>query len=944
VRATRRGTRRRYLKESRASPDAWTGRLRAEVSLRSIALLLTVLTGFSGLVYQVVWQKYLAVLLGSHSEATAAVLGIFLGGLSSGYLLFGRLCRRLAASPLAGGRRRVIFAYGLVESAIGLYAFAFPALFEVARAASLAAPAGRPSLGFAIDVALTALLIGPPTLLMGGTIPLLTQGLARGLADATRFHSFVYAFNTTGAFAGALCAGFVLVPALGLERSVFLMGGLNAFAGILFLLLARGAGADDVAAAATGESAPRPAALQSLAIVALLSGFAMMTLQTALNRIGALSLGASQFTFSMVVAVFVLSIAAGSFAVSTLPRIAKSVLPLSQWLCVACLLALYPWVEDAPYWAHRLRIGVSASDFAAFQAEVFGGLLLVAIVPLGLSGALLPLLFHELRREASDLGRVAGSLYGWNTVGSLTGALVGGYALFFWLDLHAIYRLAVAALALAAALLSVGRMMGRAPAAAAFTALALLLVLLPAWSPVKLSSGLFRTREAFAYSHEGPDRLFELKQRDLGGDFVRFYRDDPIASIAVHRMQGGSLAILTNGKVDGNIPQDNKTQGLLALLPALLAEKGERAFVIGHGTGMTVGMLGALESFRQVIVAEISPAVIEAARAFEGLNGGALANPKTEVVRSDAFRALLRSGGRFDVIVSEPSNPWLTGVEMLYSVDFLRAARGRLAPGGVYAQWFQVYESDDETIAIVLRSYLEAFDRVAVWHGESADLIVLGFADSAAGADLERLQRRYEQPDFRTRLAELGITSFPRLLAHELAPVGVFTRDSFPGEVHTLESPILSDVAARAFFRGGEGRLPLRLPTLAARPAWRLYRERFPGAEPPDPDRLEMLRETCEHSQQRCSTLFAEWLHEDPGSPVLAEALARGRTSADLAHALDTELLRDLARLFEPGGAERSSAASRAYDDYFHHAAPFATRDAERDGATPVQLSRAERP
>ena len=196
--------------------------------MRAIALLLTVLTGFSGLVYQVAWQKYLAALLGSHSEATAAVLGIFLGGLSYGYLLFGRVSRRLVETAPAGqGRARVVYAYGLVEAAIGVYALLFPAAFSLGRSLSLALPTGAGELAFALDVAITALLIGPPTILMGGTIPLLTQGLSVGLGDATRFHSWVYAFNTTGAFAGALCAGFLLIPAWGLSGSVTAMGVVN---------------------------------------------------------------------------------------------------------------------------------------------------------------------------------------------------------------------------------------------------------------------------------------------------------------------------------------------------------------------------------------------------------------------------------------------------------------------------------------------------------------------------------------------------------------------------------------------------------------------------------------------------------------------------------------------------------------------------------------------
>ena len=180
--------------------------------VRALALALTVLTGFSGLVYEVAWQKYLAALLGSHSEATAAVLAIFLGALAIGYALFGRVTRRLVRRAVEQGRSaRLLITYGCVEMGIGAYALSFPLAFSAVQRLSLALPVADSAASFGIDVALCALLIGPPVVLMGATVPLLTQGLSRDLGDATRFHALVYATNTAGAFAGALCAGTPLV-------------------------------------------------------------------------------------------------------------------------------------------------------------------------------------------------------------------------------------------------------------------------------------------------------------------------------------------------------------------------------------------------------------------------------------------------------------------------------------------------------------------------------------------------------------------------------------------------------------------------------------------------------------------------------------------------------------------------------------------------------------
>jgi predicted membrane-bound spermidine synthase len=902
---------------------------------RALALVLTALTGASGLVYQVAWQKYLAVLLGSHSEAICAVLGIFLGGLALGYALFGALARRLAAGPR--GTAALLGAYGVVEAAIGLYAFAFPPLFRAAQAASLALPHEPALLSFGLDVALCALLLGPPTVLMGGTIPLLTQGLARSLEDATRFHALVYASNTAGAFAGALAAGFALVPALGLAGSLRAMGFVNLGAGLLFLLLARRA----QPAPATGAAAPAaslpPAVFRSYALVALLAGFAMMTLQTTANRLGALALGASHATFAMVVAAFVLCIALGSGAVSLLPRIPRGLAALSQWLLVAWLLFAYPAVADLPFHTHLLRLALWQADPTLFQAAVFAWLLAVAVLPLGLSGALLPLLFHELRRAEADLGDTAGRLYAWNTLGSLLGALLGGYALLFWLDLHATWRLAALALAAGAALLSARTLpRGRALGAAGLAAAALAAAALPPWPAERLTAGLFRSQLPATAFAQGPDAWFEASREPFGpAGPVRFHDDDPAATVSVFATRHGGragLSIATNGKSDGNTPGDDATMVLAALLPALFAERCERAFVIGWGTGITVGELAALATTREVVVAEISPAVMAAAPLFAARNRDPLASPKTRVLHSDAYRALLRSAGEFDVIVSEPSNPWTMGVEMLFSLEFLQAAKAKLAPGGVYAQWFHTYETDDATVELVLRTYRAAFGAVAVWRTRSTDLLLLGFADPGRAPDLAELEARFARADLRAQLGDLGLTSLPQLLAHEVLPLGVVHALELPGPLHTLLHPILSHTAAHAFYRRSSGALPAGLARAAAeagaRGAWLARWRAAHGLS--DAERSSVALEACALDLSHCATLFAHWLYEAPQSPALAAALARARAHERVASALEPAHLARLASLFgadATAGMAPSHALARdlarVYAKYYHHAAPF---------------------
>jgi spermidine synthase len=919
---------------------------------RALALLLTVFTGFTGLVYEVSWQKLLATLLGSHSEATAAILAIFLGGLSAGYALFGRVTHEVVARAARRDRPpRLLRLYGGVEAGIGVWALLFPWLFRGVQSLSIAIPHGAGGLGFALDVGLSALLIGPPTVLMGGTIPILTQALARGLEDATRFHAFVYASNTAGAFVGALAAGFVLVPWLGLDGVLRSMGCLNLGAGALFVALGSldpsGSQIKAPPQSEPGRAVPLPQSepgtamalprgFAACALAALLSGFAMMAIQTVLNRVGALSFGASQFTFAMVVAVFVLCIALGSLAVSLLRRIPPAAIVLSQWLLVCLLVLVYLQIDNAPYYAHRLRSHFhdAESGFYPYFGAAFLGMLVVLALPIGLSGATLPLLFHHLRREAGDLGRVAGRLYSWNTLGSLLGALVGGYVLLLWLDLHHVYRVALAALALAAAVLSV-RVLGLSWLRVAAFGLApalLVVAALPAWRPERLNAGLFRLHKAQPTTFVGADALYGAVN---AGRVFRFHDDDPVSSVAVVEYpgagQGLSRSIVNNGKSDGSIPTDYATMELAGLLPALLAEQPERALVIGFGTGVTAAALASLHDVKDVDVAEISPGVIEAAPLFDYGNGGASQNPKIHLQRTDAYRALLRSDRQYDMIVSEPSNPWVTGVEMLYSREFLESAKARLSAGGVYAQWFHIYETDEATVELVLRTYDAVFDHVAVWYSQSADLILLGFKDPARGLDLQTLEQRAALPDYAAGLARAGVRSVPALLSHEALPLGVLRATALAGDIHTLLHPVLSHRAASSFFRGKSAHLPVTALPAAARVGaenslLRRYAAHHGGALSLS-ERAAVLKTVCELHRPDCVTLLTAWEEDEPDRS--ARAGLRGtatRALAALPAGAEARIQRLLGRGDDPPGAVPADEIERdtsVFVNFYTHAAPF---------------------
>jgi SAM-dependent methyltransferase len=465
------------------------------------------------------------------------------------------------------------------------------------------------------------------------------------------------------------------------------------------------------------------------------------------------------------------------------------------------------------------------------------------------------------------------------------------------------------------------------------------IALLPAWPTDRLAAGLFRTRKATRLTALGPDEFFERSRRPE----VIFYDDDPISTVSVGRPRGQpeNLALSINGKPDGSLVGDYPTMALSGLIPALMAEQHERCFVIGLGTGVTAGELATLGATREVAVAEISRGVIAAGPLFDAGNLGASKNPKVEILRGDAYRTLLRSRGRYDVIISEPSNPWVAGVEMLYSREFLEVARTRLAPGGVYAQWFHVYESNEQVVELILRTYASVFPHVSVWFAEGPDLLLLGFDRPERALDVRALEARFRLPDFAAGFARLEIESFPQLLAHELIPLGTLHAEPLEGPLQTLRRPVLSDWAARAFFRGVEAWLA---PYTSERHREvsvhnSLLRRYAGGGAALSEEILEIAaRETCRLDRRvQCATFFARWAFDHPGSTRRRTTLTELRLETGVRNQnphLEAGRLRELQPLYSgeirpESGPLTSRAAllmTTRFLNYYHHAVPFDRR------------------
>ncbi len=831
-------------------------------SLRLVALILTFFTGFTALVYEVTWHFYLANLLGSQARSASLVLATFLGGLAVGYNLFGRFSQRR-------GPRSLVMLCGALEAAIGVWALVFPWLHDLFWHVQFITLDSSGSIF--IDLLVATGLLGAPTIMMGASLPLLTQGLSLGVEDAAPFHAKVYVVNTLGAFAGTVCAGFVLVPWLGLSTTMFFMGITNCVVGALFILLSFRLSAFQVKPVERREPLPikvegMPGKLRFvlLGMISCLAGLLSITFQTVLIRVVALSIGASVYAFSMVVSAFVLALALGAWIIAE-RRFGRISLAYNQVLVVAGLLAVYVIVPYLPYCSHVLRtlLTSQAPNFWVYYAVVFVAICGLIVIPVGAMGATLPLSFKEAADRVEFLGRRVGLIYGANTAGCVVGAVVGGYLSLYRLNLDEVLRVCLLGGAL---LILLAAYVAQSKRRLSLYLLAVVCGVLPLilhpWPQMALGRGTFRITTAQDSTYKGFATFYK---EFMGTQWIEAYKDDPNSTIAVLHSSASSKAILVNGKSDGSTEGgDRVTTKLMAHLPGLLqTSSSRRAAVIGFGTGITVGSLARYEEFDQIDVLEISSAVKEFAPRFDPYNSDASKNPKVIWQLGDAYRFLMETDSTYAVIASEPSNPWVGGVERLYSREFYDLAKSKLARGGIYAQWFHTYSISDKTLALVLNTFKASFPHVHVFE-RGADLVMLGSADLLDKQSLKQMYERSNRQWIGQELAEIGFPALQKLLLDEVwVPWGGII-NKVP--VHTLDKPKLSYWAGRDFFLDRSSDIR-KLATLPRYRGWanrsfsdtllaRLFRDS------PEKERLKALTMlACDVHDE--SKLFDRWQQKD---------------------------------------------------------------------------------
>lgn len=764
---------------------------------RLVALLLFG-SGFCALIYQTTWLREFRLIFGASTAASAAVLGVFMAGLGFGGIILGRRSET-KARPLAF--------YGQLELLIALSA-AFSILLIWAARHLYVALGGTEAMGITLGtivrLILAGLIMGVPTFLMGGTLPAVARAVVARDDVSRRSIGLLYGVNTLGAVAGALTGTFYLFENFGNRATLWWAAALNVVVALLAFHLSKSAPdlkpASEPTESETEESQATTSPLFVFAAAGLV-GFAFFLMEIVWYRMLAPLLGGSTFSFGLILAVALLGIGLGGVAYALLNLKRAASLQLFALTCAAEALFI-----ALPY-ALGDRIAVTAMllrplGSLGFYGHVIAWAALCSIVVFPaavVAGLQFPLLIALLGKGKKCVGSQTGAAYAWNTIGALIGALAGGFGFLPMFSAPGVWRLVVVmlcAVSVVAAFLASGGPRRWIQATVSLLVAGIALSMLTATGPTAFwrhsQIGVGGHRQYHASPNELRDLMYAIRRQIL-------WDTDGIES-SVALANADSLAFIVNGKSDGNAKTDAGTQVMCGLVGAALHPDPKKAMIVGLGTGSTAGWLAAVPSMEQVRVVELEPAILKVAEACAPVNHNALANPKLQVTIGDGRELLLTSREKYDLIVSEPSNPYRAGVAGLFTREFYQSVEHRLEPGGFFLQWVQTYDIDDRTIEIIYRTLGSVFANIESWQTQEGDLLLVASRDPIP-YHVDALRRRLAEEPFKSALpAAWRANGLEDFLAHYVgnATVARILQNLQPWPLNTDDRTVIEFAFARS--------------------------------------------------------------------------------------------------------------------------------------------------
>jgi spermidine synthase len=854
-------------------------------AVESIALLIFAFSGCAGLIYQSIWTQYLGLFLGHAAYAQSLVLVIFMGGMALGAWW---------TSVSAIQWRNLLRAYAWIELAIGLAAVAFHPVYIAAT--QFAYTHAFPALAGGISASilrwlLAAVLIFPQAVLLGATFPLMSNGLMRRLRDGNgAILSGLYFTNSIGAAAGALIATFVLLPAMGLPGAMLFGAVLNivvaATAFVLSRQSAQAAPAQTALSAADATNLPAATGARLLLTAAFVTGATSFAYEIGWVRMLSLALGSTVHVFELMLAAFIGGLAFGGLWIRKRidhyrePVRVGGYVQVLMGLAVLLSLLLYDHSFDWVAW-FMTALSRTNSGYILFNIVTASIAIVIMAPPAFFAGMTLPLFTVALIRRSGSEASV-GRIYAANTLGAIAGVLLMVHLLMITIGLK-LSMVTAAAGDLVLGIFLLRKVLEPQQFRRYIATVAICVVALAAtvnfarFDPLAMAAGVYRGGKA---------------RFDPASARVIFYRDGKTSSVAAIATAEGNVAIATNGKSDAAIqlsPErpaapDEFTMVTLGLLPLATHADPRTAAVIGFGSGLTTHTLLGDSRLQRVDTIEIEPSMYEGARVFGERVQRAYRDPRSHIYFDDAKAYFAANQSRYDIIVSEPSNPWVSGVASLFTREFYQFVPRHLNPGGVFVQWVQIYEINDELIGAVTRSLAESFTDFRVYVTANADLLIVAKADGMLGPLSDTV---FHEPALTAELARVGLISAAELSVHQIGDrrslMPLFNAAS--QRTNSDFNPILSLEAPRTRFTNSEARAAFEV-SYADLPV----REVLAGLPPLDPqliakDASFSGNQLAHQAADIAAVLRDNTPYADAPDASIAKVLGFVRTNVGLCHA-----------------------------------------------------------
>ena len=721
-----------------------------------------VVSGATGLIYEVLWARMLGLVFGATTLAVSTVLAAFMGGLALGSAVAGKLALRIK-KPLA--------TYGWMEIGIAAYALLVPLLFRlIDHVYALIWQQFQPGF-FAFSLwrfFLSGLVLLVPTTLMGATLPVLAAAVVHSSGRNSNSVTRLYACNLAGAILGTLAAGFILLPTIGVRTTIVFAAVLNVVVGVIAIVLQRKAGSAGVEQTGTEVDGPTIdfGSSRFWIFAAVMSGFVTISTQVSWTRVLTMIIGSSTYAFSIVVALFLIGLAAGAWLVARKDRSEKlrgMILKVELLTAISLVVSLFV-LNKLPVLLIYLGLRFQTASWAGLLALQIVSATLLILVPALLMGMVMPLVLVWASNDRTRAVARVGRSYAVNTIGAIAGAFIAGFVLIpntstrFTLLLAATCCLLVAGVAY--------RPLGGDPALKRSLAIGVSLVFVivifvvaPRMNLADLSIGAYDSLvRVLAQTREGTRE--ETGQDDAAAVHqLLMYQEGPTATVSVRRDQN-TVSMAINGRTNASDSvYDMPTQVMLGQIPLLIAPKIDTGLIIGYATGVTVGAM--LQSpIQSVTCVELEPGTVAGSKFFDHVNNRPLDDPRTSLIIDDA-RAFLRvTPNRYDMIVSEPSHPWVPGVANLFTQEFFELGRARLNDEGIFVQWVQIYQLSTESLRSVLATYTQVFPHVLVFRvgglNKGKDLLLVG---SNRPLSLDRLPERFMDRRMASEMARVDLKS-----------------------------------------------------------------------------------------------------------------------------------------------------------------------------------------